>query len=64
MVAAVMSELASGGYTEGHIYEGSGEIAAGQGWIPLGASRNIKLNGESDDDNSLTAYMNGVGYKI
>lgn len=31
-------------------------------WGPLGASRNIKVGGDADDDNFLTAFVTGYGY--
>jgi hypothetical protein len=61
-IAAVQSELAAGTFTNGHFYVAINVQGADQGWIPLGASKNIKISGEADDDNALFAYINGVGY--
>ena len=32
------------------------------GWVILGATRNVRIGGQDNDDNALYAYVNGWGY--
>jgi hypothetical protein len=62
-IAAIQAELAtSGGPSRGHFYSGFNVLLTRQAWVPLGASRNVRLAGADNDDNGLGSVVNGCGY--
>jgi hypothetical protein len=62
LLVATSSEMAAvnTAVPDGDIYSVAGtELTLNEGWVNLGASRNIKIGGANDDDNVLSAWVTG-----